>query len=111
MCLVLVLVAIGLLFLLGLFATVGLVLWFLPWLVVGLIVGAIASAITQSRHGILGDIVIGLAGSLVGGAVFAIVFHHRPRGLLSLEGIVAAIVGAIILVLIGKALAGGKVSY
>jgi uncharacterized membrane protein YeaQ/YmgE (transglycosylase-associated protein family) len=103
MCLVVVLLIIGLVFLAGFFATVGLVLWFIPWLVVGLIIGAIASALTQSRHGALGDILIGLAGSVVGGALFAIVFHNRPRGLFSLEGIVAAIVGAVILLLVGKA--------
>ena len=105
MCLVVVLLIIGILFLGGLFATVGLVFWFIPWLVVGLIVGAIASALTASRHGLLGDLLIGLAGSVVGGALFAIVFHYRPAGLLSLRGIVAATVGAILLLLVGKVLA------
>ena len=107
MCLVVVLLLIGALFLIVLFATVGLVVWVIPWLVIGLIVGAIASAITESRHGLFGDVLIGLAGSVVGGALLAIVFHHRPVGLFSLEGIVAAIIGAIILLLVGKVIARG----
>jgi uncharacterized membrane protein YeaQ/YmgE (transglycosylase-associated protein family) len=107
MCLVVVLLLIGAAFLLGLFATVGLVVWFIPWLIVGLIVGAIANAITASRHGILGDVLIGLAGSVVGGALLSIVFHHQPVGLFSLEGIIAAIIGAVILLLVGKVISRG----
>jgi uncharacterized membrane protein YeaQ/YmgE (transglycosylase-associated protein family) len=110
-CLVVVLLIIGAMFLIGLFATVGITVailfWLIPWLIVGLIVGAIASAITQSRHGLLGDVLIGLAGSVVGGALFAIVLHHRPERLLSLEGIIAAIVGAVILLLVGKIISRG----
>ena len=104
MCLVVVLLIIGVLFLGGLFATVGLVLWFIPWLIVGLIVGAIASAITESRHGALGDILIGLAGSVVGGALFVIVLHRNPGTFLSLTHIIAATIGAVLLLLVGKAI-------
>ena len=102
--LLVLLIVIGLLFLLGFLATFGVVLWLLPVLVVGLIVGAIASSITESRHGILGDIVIGLVGSVVGGTLLAVLFHHRPPGLFSLEGIIAAVVGSVIVLGVFKAL-------
>ena len=105
MWLVVALLIIGALFLVGFFAIVGLVFSFIPWLIVGLIVGAIASAITSSRHGLFGDLLIGLAGSVIGGVLFAILFHYRPGGLLSLRGIVAATVGAILLLLVGKLIA------
>ena len=107
MCLVVVLLIIGALFFAGLYYTVLIGIWLIPVVVVGLIVGAIASAITASRHGIIGDVLIGLAGSVVGGALLAIVFHIQPKGLFSLEGIGAAIIGAIILLLVGKAIARG----
>ncbi len=102
MCLVVGLVVIGLLFLFGFLATVGFVVALIPWLFVGLIVGAIASALTHSRHGLLGDIFIGLAGSVVGGALFSFLFHVGRGGLFSIRGILAAIVGSVILLLIGK---------
>ena len=87
MLLLLVLIVVGILFLYGFVVTVGVVLWLLPVLVVGLLVGAIASAITKSRHGMLGDVVIGLVGSVVGGTVLAVLFHHHYTGLFSVEGI------------------------
>jgi uncharacterized membrane protein YeaQ/YmgE (transglycosylase-associated protein family) len=105
-CLIIAVLIAGILFLGGLFATVGFVLAFLPWLFVGLIVGAIASAITESRHGVLGDIVIGLAGSVIGGTLIALLLHERAPRLISLEGIVAAIVGAVILLVFVKVLNG-----
>jgi uncharacterized membrane protein YeaQ/YmgE (transglycosylase-associated protein family) len=106
-CLIVAILIVGILFLGGFFATVGFALAFLPWLVVGLLVGAVASTITQSRHGVLGDIVIGLVGSVIGGTLFAILLHVRPR-LFSLEGIAAAIVGSIILLVFVKAFSGAK---
>src|SRR5262245_2251336 len=102
MCLI-VAIILGILALAAFIATVGFVAWLLPVLVVGLIIGAIASSITQSKHGALGDIVIGLAGSMIGGALLAILFHQRA-GLFSLEGIVAALVGSVILLSAIKAL-------
>ena len=108
MCLIVAILIVGILFLAGFFATVGFVFAFLPWLVVGLIAGAIASAITASRHGVLGDIVIGLVGSVIGGTLVAILLHARRPPLVSIEGIVAAIVGAIILLLVVKAFTGAK---
>lgn len=103
MCLI-VAIILGIIALGSFVAVVGLVAWLLPVLVVGLIVGALASSITESRHGAFGDIVIGLAGSVVGGALLGIFFHHRPPGLISLEGIVAALAGSVILLVVIKAL-------
>jgi|SRR6516225_6443153 uncharacterized membrane protein YeaQ/YmgE (transglycosylase-associated protein family) len=102
MCLI-VAIILGVLALAAFIATVGFVAWLLPVLIVGLIIGAIASSITESKHGILGDIVIGLVGSMIGGALLAIVFHHSA-GLLSLQGLVAALVGSVILLTAMKAL-------
>jgi uncharacterized membrane protein YeaQ/YmgE (transglycosylase-associated protein family) len=101
MCLVLILVAIGLLFAGGYLALIGtaFALALVPWLVVGLIVGAVANAVTESHLGVLSDIVVGLAGSVVGGVLFVLLFHHRP-GLFSLQGLLMALVGAVVLLLV-----------
>jgi uncharacterized membrane protein YeaQ/YmgE (transglycosylase-associated protein family) len=97
MCLIVALL-VGIVFLIAGVATFGLFISLIPWLIIGLIVGAVASAVTESRHGILGDIGIGLAGSFIGGVLFALLFHVHPR-LFSLAGILAALVGAVILLL------------
>jgi uncharacterized membrane protein YeaQ/YmgE (transglycosylase-associated protein family) len=94
-CLIIAIV-IGIIAFASFIAVAGFAAWLLPVLLVGLIVGALASAITESRHGVLGDIVVGLAGSVIGGALLAIIFHHHA-GLLSLQGIAAALVGSVIL--------------
>lgn len=89
------------------FVLVGTVLSFLPWIIVGLIAGWAASAITESKHGILGDILLGLAGSVIGGVIYVALTHHAVGGAFSLTRIVVSIVGAVILLLVIKAV-GGK---
>ncbi|HLH72380.1 MAG TPA: GlsB/YeaQ/YmgE family stress response membrane protein [Chloroflexota bacterium] len=76
----------------------------LPWLVIGLIAGWLASLITQSRHGLLADIGIGLAGSVIGGVLYVVLTHHSEGGPLSLTRLVVATAGSIILLLIVKAI-------
>lgn len=105
MCVIVALFALGVVAVAAFLAIFGTFFALIPWLIVGLLAGAIASAVTRSPHGILGDILIGLAGSFIGGAVFALLFHVAVRGF-SLERIVSAIVGAIILLLVVKALRG-----
>ena len=82
---------------------VGTVLAFLPWLVVGLIAGWIASAVTRSSHGVLGDIGIGLAGSVIGGVLYELITNHTAGGPFSLTRIGVAIVGSVILLALVKA--------
>lgn len=71
---------VAILFAIYVIVVLGTVLLLLPWIVVGLIAGWIASLITESPHGILGDIVIGLAGSFIGGVLYVALTHHRPGG-------------------------------
>ncbi len=102
------LLVLALLFVLYFFvALAGAVLLLLPWLVVGLIAGWLASQITHSPHGLLGDLGIGLAGSLIGGVLYAVLTHHErlPRGPAGvIAHLVVATIGAVILLLIIKAL-------
>lgn len=43
----------------------------LVWLVTGAVVGAIAGMIMRESFGLLGNVVIGLVGAFLGGALFA----------------------------------------
>ncbi len=91
------------------FVAFGLLIHFIPWIVIGLVEGAIASAVTGSRHGILGDIGLGLLGSVLGGFLMRVVFHWNARGFI--EDILVAIAGAVIILLIGKAFSRPARSY
>jgi len=69
----------------------------LIWLVVGLVAGVLASLIVRgSGLGIVGDILLGIAGAFVGGWAFHALGWHAPfTGIASV--IAVAFVGAVIL--------------
>lgn len=71
----------------------------LLWIVVGLVAGWLASAIVGGGYGVLGDIVVGVVGSFIGGYLFQALHIHRPFG--GLAGtIFVAFVGAVVLLII-----------
>lgn len=75
------------------------------WLIIGGMAGAIAGMLVRdnkSGFGMLGNIIVGLIGALIGGFLFEALgisissFELR----LSLDALIAAVVGALILVLL-----------
>ncbi|HEX6513368.1 MAG TPA: GlsB/YeaQ/YmgE family stress response membrane protein [Chloroflexota bacterium] len=91
------------------FVAVGLLIHMIPWIIIGLIAGAIASAVTGSRHGILGDIGLGLVGAVLGGFLMRVVFHWTARGFI--EDIIVGVIGAVVILLIGKAISPRRRYY
>jgi uncharacterized membrane protein YeaQ/YmgE (transglycosylase-associated protein family) len=79
----------------------------LGWLVIGLIAGWLAGKIARGRgFGCIGDIVLGLIGSVIGGWIFTkLGIVHANTFLFSLA---AATVGAVILVSIAHLFFGGS---
>ena len=76
-------------------------------LIVGLIAGAIARLLVPGRDpmGIGGTILLGLVGSFVGGFLgWALFGHNKGQGALQPSGILGSIIGAIILLLILRAI-------
>jgi uncharacterized membrane protein YeaQ/YmgE (transglycosylase-associated protein family) len=72
------------------------------WIVVGLIAGFLAGKVMKGGgFGVLMDIVIGIAGAILGGFVFGLVGIHAG-GLIG--SIVVAFVGAVILIWIVRQL-------
>jgi uncharacterized membrane protein YeaQ/YmgE (transglycosylase-associated protein family) len=70
----------------------------LLWIVVGLISGWLASLVVGGGYGLVGDIVIGVVGSFVGGLIFHALHLHAPFG--GLAGtIFVAFIGAIALLI------------
>ena len=77
------------------------------WLVIGLLAGWLAGKLARGKgFGCIGDIVLGLIGSVIGGWIFTqLGIFHANTFLFSLA---AATVGAVILVSIAHLFFGGK---
>jgi uncharacterized membrane protein YeaQ/YmgE (transglycosylase-associated protein family) len=73
------------------------------WIILGGLAGWIASALTGSRDGCLMEIVIGIAGALIGGFLFSLIGHAPVTGL-NLGSLFVAVVGAVILILVVRAI-------
>ncbi len=80
----------------------------IAWLVVGLIAGAIASRVVAGRgFGCVADIVVGIAGALIGGYLLGALFG--VSGTVGFFGsIIVAFLGAALLLAILKAVSGGR---
>lgn len=81
--------------------------WF-AWIVVGLISGAIAARVVAGRgFGCIADIVVGIAGAIIGGFLLSSLFD--ATGIVGFWGsIVVAFLGAALLLAALKALSGGR---
>ncbi len=80
----------------------------LAWIVVGLIAGAVAARVVAGRgFGSVADIVVGIAGALIGGYLLGALFNIT--GTVGLLGsIVVAFIGAALLLSVLKILSGGR---
>src|SRR5438132_13418514 len=80
----------------------------LAWIVVGLISGAVAARVVAGRgFGCIADIVVGVAGAIIGGFLLGAVFHMT--GTVGFWGsIVVAFIGAAALLAALKLLSGGR---
>ncbi len=76
----------------------------LIWIIVGAIAGFVASKVlTGKGMGLLWDIVVGILGAFVGGWLAGLVGVPVATGTFSVSGLIAAFVGAVILLLIFRA--------
>jgi uncharacterized membrane protein YeaQ/YmgE (transglycosylase-associated protein family) len=80
----------------------------IAWIVVGLIAGAIAARVVAGRgFGCIADIVVGVAGAIIGGFLLSALFG--ATGTVGFWGsLVVAFIGAAILLAVLKAVSGGR---
>lgn len=80
----------------------------LSWIVIGLIAGAVASRVVAGRgFGCLADIVVGVAGAIIGGFLLGALFG--ASGTVGFWGsLVVAFIGAAVLLAALKLLSGGR---
>jgi uncharacterized membrane protein YeaQ/YmgE (transglycosylase-associated protein family) len=78
------------------------------WLIVGALAGWIASMImkTDAQMGALANIVVGIIGAFLGGWVISLFGMDVAEGQLNIPSILTAILGAVILLAIVKAVRG-----
>jgi uncharacterized membrane protein YeaQ/YmgE (transglycosylase-associated protein family) len=79
---------------------------FLIWIIVGAVLGWIASIImkTNSRQGLIADIIVGIVGSFVGGYFLSPLFNVGTinEGDFSIPSLLVSLGGAVILLAISK---------
>ena len=75
----------------------------LLWIIFGAISGYIASVIMKSAHGWLEDVILGIIGAFVGGWLMNTFGQPGVTGF-NLYSIIVAVIGAVVLIAIGRAL-------
>jgi uncharacterized membrane protein YeaQ/YmgE (transglycosylase-associated protein family) len=82
--------------------------------IIGLIAGFIARALVPGRDpiGVLGTILLGIVGSFVGGFLGYVLFGKDvTQGAIQPSGIVGSIIGAVIVLMVWRAMANRRVGY
>jgi uncharacterized membrane protein YeaQ/YmgE (transglycosylase-associated protein family) len=84
---------------------------FILWLlIIGLVAGALARLLVPGRDpmGILATIALGVVGSLVGGFLANLLFNKGHRFQLGFSGLLGSVIGAIIVLLVWRAVASRR---
>lgn len=76
------------------------------WLILGALAGWIADVIMKSDHGVGEDIVLGIIGALVGGFIMNAVGQPGVTGF-NIYSLVVAVVGAVVLIFLGRVIHRG----
>jgi uncharacterized membrane protein YeaQ/YmgE (transglycosylase-associated protein family) len=83
----------------------------ISWLVVGLIAGFLAGVVVKGGgYGCIGDVIVGVIGGLLGGFIASYFFHiGDPMSGINPTSILIAFLGAVLLLLVLRLLAGRRV--
>jgi len=82
---------------------------FLAWIVFGLIVGIVARWIVPGGGfgGLIGDIITGVVGAFAGGWIYGFFGHVGVTGF-NIPSMICALIGAVVLLSIVRALSGNR---
>jgi uncharacterized membrane protein YeaQ/YmgE (transglycosylase-associated protein family) len=81
----------------------------LGWIVLGALAGWVAKLITKEEGGLLKNIVLGIIGGLLGGGIMQLLGGSDVNGFNAYSFLVA-VLGAVILIYLGRLLTGKKVN-
>ena len=82
----------------------------ISWIVLGAIAGFLANMIVGGREGVIGTIILGIIGAVVGGSLAEAVFHKGDVTGVNIESIVIAVIGAIVVLFVWRALTSSRAS-
>lgn len=82
----------------------------LSWIIVGVIASWLAGeAVHGSGYGLINDILIGIAGALLGGFLSTVLFHGSdPLSGVSVVSLVVAFLGSVVLIMVLRVLKGSR---
>ena len=80
----------------------------IAWIVLGAIAGFITNLIMGGREGVIATIILGIVGAIVGGWLAGTVLKVADVTGINVESIVVAVVGAIIVVAVYRAVTGRR---
>jgi uncharacterized membrane protein YeaQ/YmgE (transglycosylase-associated protein family) len=82
----------------------------IAWILLGLIAGWLAGVLVRGGgYGVIGDIILGIVGALVGGWITSTLLGVNISGF-NLESLLIAVLGAIIVIVIGRLISGRSVA-
>ena len=82
----------------------------ISWIVLGAIAGFLANMIVGGREGLIGTIILGIVGAVVGGYIATTVFHKGDVTGVNIESIVIAVLGAILVLFVWRAVTRNRAS-
>ena len=82
----------------------------ISWIVLGAIAGFLANMIVGGREGLIGTIILGIVGAVVGGYIATTVFHKGDVTGVNIESIVIAVLGAILVLFVWRAITRNRAS-
>ena len=82
----------------------------ISWIVLGAIAGFLANMIVGGREGLIGTIILGIVGAVVGGYIATTVFHKGDVSGVNIESIVIAVLGAILVLFVWRAVTRKRAS-
>ena len=83
----------------------------LSWIIVGAVAGWLAGLLVKGDEGlgVIGHILLGLVGAIAGGFVVSLLTGNDPMdGVFDISTILTAVVGAVVLVLLGSMIMGRR---
>ena len=78
------------------------------WIILGALAGWIAGFITKGGYGFWGDILCGIVGAIIGGWLAGLLLGRDVVNSLSIESLVVAIIGAVVVILVARMLTRGR---
>lgn len=80
----------------------------ISWIVLGAIAGFLANLLIGGGEGLIGTIILGIVGAVVGGYIASAIFHKGDVTGVNIESIVISVLGAILVLVVWRALQGNR---